>query len=105
MWGAKANAVPRRASPLRYLSTLVPTGFAVTGGYVYRGSEIPGFRGRYLYGDYTTGRTWSFLVVDGAATDLREHTLELGLIRNLASFGEDSNGELYICDFPRWKTS
>ena len=35
-----------------------PEGFAVTGGFVYRGSAIPELCGTYLFADYVTGRIW-----------------------------------------------
>jgi glucose/arabinose dehydrogenase len=66
-------------------------GCAVVGGYVYRGREIAGLRGRYVYGDFCTGRVWS---LDPATPgDVR---LELDLPVTLASFGEDAAGELYL---------
>ncbi|HUQ21818.1 MAG TPA: PQQ-dependent sugar dehydrogenase [Gaiellaceae bacterium] len=66
-------------------------GCSVTGGYVYRGSNVS-LQGRYIYGDYCTGVIWSFKIAGGKADDLREEPFT---IRNLASFGEDTAGELY----------
>ena len=40
-------------------------GVSVTGGYVYRGSNIPGLRGRYIYADYQSARFFSFRVDNG----------------------------------------
>jgi hypothetical protein len=75
---------------------------AVIGGHVYRGSAIPNFHGRYLFGEFVSGRVWSFGMSNGSATDLSEHTSELqGFppdpnFSTLSSFGEDANGELYV---------
>ena len=33
-------------------------GDAVSSGYVYRGKAIPGLRGKYLFGDLSTGNVW-----------------------------------------------
>ena len=66
-------------------------GCSITGGYVYRGSRTA-LRGRYLYGDYCSGRVWSLKIVRGKATGVR---LERFRIASLTSFGEDSAGELY----------
>ena len=30
-------------------------GCSITGGFVYRGADLPAMRGRYLYGDYCSG--------------------------------------------------
>jgi glucose/arabinose dehydrogenase len=72
-------------------------GAAVTGGYVYRGSNIPGLRGTYLYGDYGSGRIWSFVWDGSAATQEAELTddLESGGF-DLSSFGQDNTGEMYV---------
>ncbi len=66
-------------------------GCSVTGGYVYRGADIPEARGRYFYGDYCTGVVWS---VDAARP--AEVRRELQLPVTLASFGEGTDGELYL---------
>jgi glucose/arabinose dehydrogenase len=74
---------------------------SVIGGYVYRGSAIPGLVGRYLYGDLCTNRVRSFVWNGSAATSQLELTAALAsntTVNAIASFGEDLNGELYVCD-------
>jgi len=34
-------------------------GYSVTGGFIYRGLEIPELTGAYIYADYGSGRIWS----------------------------------------------
>ena len=68
---------------------------AVTGGYVYRGSEIPVLRGGYLFGDYCSGEIW---VVTASATAPAAKTLLLNTGLLISSFGETSAGELYVVD-------
>ncbi len=65
---------------------------SIVGGYVYEGRLDPSLRGRYVYGDFCSGRIWSLLVADGKATDIR---VEAPRLRGLDSFGEDASGELY----------
>ncbi len=77
-------------------------GCSVTGGIVYRGA-IPEIQGRYFFADYCSSLIWSFRIVGGAVTDLTDRTAELapggGLsISSIASFGEDADGEMYLCD-------
>jgi glucose/arabinose dehydrogenase len=68
---------------------------AVVGGYVYRGSAIPGLRGVYLFGDNCSRNVAAFRYCDGMVRGVQEVTdLERG--GNLASFGEDLAGELYL---------
>jgi glucose/arabinose dehydrogenase len=67
-------------------------GCSVTGGFVYRGRAVPAARGRYFYGDYCTGRMWSFKIAGGRATEVR---LQSQRLPDLSSFGEDVRGELY----------
>ncbi len=74
-------------------------GFAVTGGYVYRGPS-EGLQGVYLYADFVSNQLWSFKVVNGVAVDAANRTGQLvavgGSIDQIASFGEDGRGNLYI---------
>ena len=85
-------------------------GSSITGGYVYRGLSLgPSFRGRYFFADFIRSRVWSLaLDIDGngeaTASDVREHTTELGGVTelsNVASFGVDSEGELYVVSYGR----
>ena len=38
---------------------------SVTGGFVYRGSNVPALYGKYVYGDFILGAIWSLELVDG----------------------------------------
>jgi glucose/arabinose dehydrogenase len=71
-------------------------GCAVTGGYVYRGSDYPALQGRYFFADYCGTWLRSFVVVDGAAAGLQDHTPTAGPVAWTSSFGEDGAGELYV---------
>jgi glucose/arabinose dehydrogenase len=67
-------------------------GCTVIGGFVYRGAARPAERGRYVFGDYCSGRVWSVRVKGGEATSVRTEPFR---ISSLSSFGEDAAGELY----------
>ena len=76
------------------------SGLSITGGYVYRGKKIPELVGVYVYGDYDSGRIWGLRYEDGKLTangELIEVSPRTKL--NIASFGEDPQGELYILAF------
>lgn len=72
---------------------------SVTGGYVYRGSKIPGLYGRYLFADYQTSE-FTLLTADGegGACDVVENAITQNQIRQagVASFAQDAEGELYV---------
>ena len=68
-------------------------GCSVTGGEVYRGSDIPEIAGHYFYSDYCRGWLRSFRYEDGAF-DHREW--EVGSLASVASFASDGTGELYL---------
>ncbi|GAB3381990.1 PQQ-dependent sugar dehydrogenase [Massilia agri] len=69
-------------------------GCSITGGFVYRGSAIPGLAGRYFYSDYCRGFLKSFLASGGNITEQREWNI--AAIGNVVSFGQDGQGELYL---------
>jgi quinoprotein glucose dehydrogenase len=74
-------------------------GKSITGGYVYRGKALPELVGVYVYGDYDTGRIWGTREKNGKATANAELIdIKAGKI-NIAAFGEDPAGELYILGF------
>ncbi|MBB6674353.1 PQQ-dependent sugar dehydrogenase [Cohnella nanjingensis] len=70
-------------------------GQSVTGGFVYRGKALPGLAGWYVYGDYATGNIWALRQVPGKPT--YENKLLLASGYNITSFGQDREGELYLC--------
>lgn len=69
-------------------------GFAVTGGYVYRGTEHPGLYGAFIFCDYISGNWWT-MMPDGAggyAVQFHDYVLD-----RITSFGENVHGELFAC--------
>jgi len=71
-------------------------GQSVTGGYVYRGANVPELVGAYVYADFVTGRIWS-LRYDGV--NPAQNSLIRDTSLNIAAFGIDQNNELYLCAF------
>jgi hypothetical protein len=68
----------------------------VTGGFVYRGGDLPGLAGHYFYGDFCRGWIRSFRYENGTVTEPIDWTDQLGTVGGLASFGIDGQGEMYI---------
>ncbi len=72
-------------------------GLSITGGFVYRGDEIPELRGTYFYSDWVRQWIRSFKLLDGQVTEERDMTEELGgPVGQINSFGLDGHGELYF---------
>src|SRR6185436_19701402 len=42
-------------------------GCSITGGYVYRGNKLPALIGKYIYGDYCTGKIYALQTDIGSA--------------------------------------
>lgn len=70
-------------------------GCSITGGYVYRGSVIPSLQGTYLFGDYCSGSIWGVNSIARTGVDKR---ILFKTDMNIASFGEDNEGEIYVVD-------
>ncbi len=71
-------------------------GCSVIGGYVYRGTRSPALAGRYLFGDYCSGRIWS---VAAAGASRQKPALLRDTTMSISAFGEAENGELYVLDY------
>lgn len=75
-------------------------GNAIIGGYVYRGRQIPGLRGTYIYADWGMASFWTFRYENGVAVDSREITSDINpdgfSTGSIVSFGQDSSGEMYV---------
>jgi len=73
-------------------------GDAIIGGYVYRG-QSDGLQGQYVFGDLSTGKVFTlrFNGSSWVSTEITsEITVDTGAITNIASFGEDALGNLYV---------
>ena len=75
-------------------------GRSITGGYVHRGAALAAHKGRYVFGDFVTGRVWSAALPAqaGAVSELRLIG-EFG--RLIASFAQGADGALYLLDFAK----
>jgi uncharacterized repeat protein (TIGR01451 family) len=71
-------------------------GSAVSGGYVYRGSQYAWLNGVYFYADFGSGRIWT---VQQTSPGNWASGLILGTGHNISSFGEDQNGEVYVVSY------
>jgi len=68
---------------------------SIIGGFVYRGRAIPEVVGQYFYSDYCNSWVRSLSYANNRVTGYRQW-IDGGL-GSIVSFGEDSQGELYIC--------
>jgi glucose/arabinose dehydrogenase len=66
---------------------------SITGGYVYRGTDIRGLTGAYLFGDLCSGTIWTLREMPGAAPVV-EAAISSGL--SVVSFGQSIDGEVYV---------
>ncbi len=88
------------------------SGYAISGGFVYRGSQVNDLRGKYVFADLVQGRLYfteaSAMVHGGAAAEIQELSIydttgkRLG-VQDLVGderadlrLGTDSAGELYL---------
>jgi glucose/arabinose dehydrogenase len=92
--GLACGSEPNLQAPVAEYERSVGT--TVTGGYVYRGTAIRGLAGRYVFGDFTSGRIWH--IVAGTQPTVRvTDGFDSGL--NISSFGEGNDGELYLVHY------
>jgi uncharacterized repeat protein (TIGR03806 family) len=82
-------------------------GDSIAGGYVYRGSQVPALRGRYVFADAGSGLLGA-LRPDGGGGYLIEQFVRPGATPagapgplEISAFGQDADGELYVLDHGR----
>jgi uncharacterized repeat protein (TIGR03806 family) len=68
-------------------------GRSITGGQVYRGTEIPDLDGVYVFGDFVTGSVWGLYELEAGVWDRR---LIANTSLNVAHLALDHDGELYM---------
>ncbi|TWU18384.1 Quinoprotein glucose dehydrogenase B precursor [Allorhodopirellula heiligendammensis] len=74
-------------------------GQSITGGHVYRGSQLSDFSGHYFYGDYLSGKVWVLPAMprdgDQIGGPVPQQVADTKL--QIAAFGQDAQHELYLC--------
>lgn len=70
-------------------------GASVTGGYVYRGTGVSALAGRYVFGDFGSGRIFAHTPDSGdrAPDELLDSALRI------SSFAQGEDGEIYVVDY------
>lgn len=76
-------------------------GQAVVGGYEYRGKNVPRFDGKYVYGDFVSGRIWTVPAGGVTRPSVGEDVVDTGMF--LSGFAEDVDGELSVIDYATGK--
>ncbi len=66
---------------------------SITGGFVYRGQNIPSLQGHFLYGDFCTGTIRS-VVRQAGQSYLAQQLLISG--QNISSFAQGTDGEVLV---------
>lgn len=71
---------------------------SIIGGYVYRGSAIPGLVGTYVFSDYCSGQVMGVPALATPPETPASPTVLAETSLNPSSFGQDERGELYLLD-------
>jgi glucose/arabinose dehydrogenase len=90
---ADGDPCKKDALEMPFFTYLHPTGFSITGGFVYRGQDISGLCGMYVYADYVTKRIWGLRIRNG---EVDAHGKLIDAPDNVSSFGQDHLKELYV---------
>jgi glucose/arabinose dehydrogenase len=68
-------------------------GSSITGGYIYRGPTLTDLIGRYVYGDFSSGRIWALNVTSGS------HQLLVDTGMFISTFGVAEDHELFVASY------
>lgn len=78
-------------------------GQSITGGYIYKETDIPKLTGKYIFADFMSGRIWAMEIPDNA-TEKVKNVYTLGKWPVLTStFGRDGEGNVYVVDLGKGK--
>jgi mono/diheme cytochrome c family protein len=66
-------------------------GASVTGGYFVRSPRIPDLQGKYIYGDYVTGKIWA---LDWDGQKVASNLVIADSRQAIVTFGQDNQGDL-----------
>lgn len=75
---------------------------SITGGYIYRGESVKALKGRYIYGDFVSGRIWALETENNRK---KNNSLLLENNGAISTFGLDENGEVYFANIRTGKIS
>ncbi len=67
---------------------------SITGGFVYRGANIPQIAGQYIYADYCSGEVF---LLDARGPGAPVNSILVTTAINIGSFGVDKFNEVYVC--------
>ena len=80
--------------------------YSVTGGYVYRGSQMPALYGKYIYGDYASGRIWA-ITYDGINPTTNvviiDRPSQTAQQKTISAFGIDRANNIYAISYGEGK--
>jgi glucose/arabinose dehydrogenase len=90
---ACTNQQPNNVFPVfEYPHNDTTGGYAITGGYVYRGTEFPALQGFYICTDFSTGNGW---LIQSGSSGFGNTTMQTKWPAGIVSFAETANGTLY----------
>lgn len=87
--------------PVFTYPTVDNVGLSITGGFVYRGTQNPNLYGKYIYGDFITGRIWALTPLENEEYNNQE-IFRTGFFE-ISSFGENEVGELFMAGYSSGK--
>ncbi len=102
--GCTCNS-PALTMPIYNYTWGASQGRSITGGYVYRGCQIPEMQGIYLFSDWITANLRAIDPANPPAQNtapnwysLINPSIDGQIVNQIVAFGEDALGELYIAD-------
>ena len=69
---------------------------SITGGYTWNAERLPELRGRWLYGDYVTGKIWALRTKGDEVVEQRE-LLDSSI--RVICFAKAHSGEVFVVDY------